>query len=149
MFIGNIKFYSVFVQQQHPSTKRAKIYCTRSYAALPETEDELNHDFDLYLDHITMTATSNLIEDKLKNSISAAWLLLGLLKSVCNLTEMVAPCTDKKKTKFSSYIRKFRVEQLQKSYMRTGFLIYGEMRKYFPIFEESVSQVYDFATAPF
>jgi hypothetical protein len=34
-----------------------------------------------------------------------------------------------------------------KSYMRKGFLIYEEMRKYFPIYEEAV--IYDFATAPF
>jgi hypothetical protein len=36
--------------------------------------------------------------------------------------------------------------------MRKGFLIYEEMRKYFPIYEEAVSQkivIYDFATAPF
>jgi hypothetical protein len=34
--------------------------------------------------------------------------------------------------------------------MRKGFLIYEEMRKYFPIYEEAVSHtVYDFATAPF
>ncbi len=32
--------------------------------------------------------------------------------------------------------------------MRKGFLIYEEMRKYFPIYEESVI-IYDFATAPF
>jgi hypothetical protein len=45
--------------------------------------------------------------------------------------------TDKKENKFSSYIRKFRVEQLQsRSYMRKGFLIYEEMRKYFPIYED-------------
>ena len=54
--------------------------------------------------------------------------------------------TEKKKIKFSSYIRKFRVEQLQ-SYMRKGFLIYEQMRKYFPVYEEAV--IYDFANAPF
>jgi hypothetical protein len=37
----------------------------------------------------------------------------------------------KKKTKFSSYIRKFRWDQGAKSYMRKGFLIYEEMHKYF------------------
>jgi hypothetical protein len=43
-----------------------------------------------------------------------------------------------KKIKFSSYTRKFRVEQLQSHiYLRKGFLIYEEMRKYFPIFEEA------------
>ena len=46
----------------------------------------------------------------------------------------------KKKIKFFSYIRKFRVEQL-KSYMRKGFLIYEEMRKYFPTYEEAVSHI--------
>ena len=48
----------------------------------------------------------------------------------------------KKKIKFSSYIGKFRVEHaVAKSYMRKGFLIYEEMRKYFPIYEEAVSHI--------
>ncbi len=53
-------------------------------------------------------------------------------------------CTDKKKIKYSSYIRIFRVEQLQShiQYMRKGFLIYEEMRKYFPIYEEAVCHTY-------
>jgi hypothetical protein len=34
-----------------------------------------------------------------------------------------------------------------KSYMRKGFLIYEEMRKYLVIYNEAVS--HDFATAPF
>ncbi len=33
--------------------------------------------------------------------------------------------------------------------MGKGFLIYEEMRKYFPLYEEAVSRIYDFATAPF
>jgi hypothetical protein len=37
-----------------------------------------------------------------------------------------------------------------KSYMRKGFLIYEEMRKYLTIYEEAVSHIlYDFATDPF
>ncbi len=39
-----------------------------------------------------------------------------------------------------------------KSYTRKGFLIYEEMRKYFPIYEDSLRSplvIYDFATAPF
>jgi hypothetical protein len=36
-----------------------------------------------------------------------------------------------------------------KSYMRKGFIIYEDMRKYFPIYEEAVIVIYDFATAPF
>jgi hypothetical protein len=51
----------------------------------------------------------------------------------------------KKKIQFSSYIRQFRVEQLRK-----GFLIYEEMRKYFPMYcIRRTLFVYDFATASF
>ncbi len=42
----------------------------------------------------------------------------------------------KKKIEFSSHIRKFRM-----SYMRKGFLIYEEMRKYLTIYEEAVSHI--------
>jgi hypothetical protein len=51
----------------------------------------------------------------------------------------------KKKIKFSSYIRKFRIEQ---SYMRKGFLIYEEMANILPYMRRSLV-IYDFATAPF
>ncbi len=50
--------------------------------------------------------------------------------------------TDKKKTKFSSYIRKFRVGSGATSYMRIGFLIYEEMRKFFSIYEKAVSHIW-------
>jgi hypothetical protein len=43
-----------------------------------------------------------------------------------------------KKIKFSSYIRKFS-GAVAKSYIRKGFLKYEEMSKYFPIYEEAVS----------
>jgi hypothetical protein len=40
----------------------------------------------------------------------------------------------KKKIKFSSFLKKFRVEHMQiHAYMRKGFLIYEEMRNYFPM----------------
>ncbi len=45
---------------------------------------------------------------------------------------------DKKENQIFSYIRKFRVEQLQ---IHKGFLIYEEMRRYFPIYEEAVSHI--------
>ncbi len=48
----------------------------------------------------------------------------------------------KKKIKFSPFIRKFRIEQLQKSYIRKGFLIYEEMRKYLTIYEKAVSHIW-------
>jgi hypothetical protein len=46
-----------------------------------------------------------------------------------------------KKIKFSSYIRKFQSGAVAKSYMRKGFLIFEEMRKYFPIYEEAVGHI--------
>jgi hypothetical protein len=53
------------------------------------------------------------------------------------------------KIKFSSY-KEIQSGAVAKSYMRKGFLMYEEMRKYFPIYEEAVSHtVYDVATAPF
>ncbi len=49
----------------------------------------------------------------------------------------------KRKIKFSSYIRKFRVERLQIIWcMRKGFLIFEEMHKYLVIYEESVSHIW-------
>jgi hypothetical protein len=33
--------------------------------------------------------------------------------------------------------------------MRKGFLIYEEIPKYFPIYEEAVIHMYNFGTAPF
>jgi hypothetical protein len=47
----------------------------------------------------------------------------------------------KKKIKFSSYIREIESGAVAKSYMRKGFLIYVEMHKYFPIYEEAVSHI--------
>ncbi len=40
-----------------------------------------------------------------------------------------------------------RMWSVAKSYMRKGFLIYEEMRKYLTIYETAV--IYDFATDPF
>jgi hypothetical protein len=65
-------------------------------------------------------------------------------------TEAAVPCSYtliKKKRKSSLYLRKFRREQLSKSYMRKGFLIYEEMRKL--SFMRRPLVIYDFATAPF
>jgi hypothetical protein len=51
----------------------------------------------------------------------------------------------KKKIKFSSCIRKFQTGgAVAKSYMRKGFLIYNDMRKYLVIFQEAVSHTWLF-----
>ncbi len=47
----------------------------------------------------------------------------------------------KEKIKFSSYIRKFRNGAVAKSYMREGFLIYDEIRKYLTINEEATTYI--------
>ncbi len=49
----------------------------------------------------------------------------------------------KKKTKFSSYKRKFKKDRVQ-SHKRKGFLIREEMRKYISISEEAVSHIWIF-----
>jgi hypothetical protein len=71
------------------------------------------------------------------------FILLFLGNTVLLYTSFTSPSlhpifirhTDKKKKiKFSSYIRKFRVEQLQSHNMSNGLLIYGEIFAYFLIY---------------
>ncbi len=51
-------------------------------------------------------------------------------------------CTDKKEKKISSYMYKeIQSGAVAESYMRKGFLIFEEMCKYFPIYEEAVSHI--------
>jgi hypothetical protein len=56
--------------------------------------------------------------------------------------------TDKKENQIFLIYTGIQSGAVAKSYMRTGFLIYEEMRKYFPIYDEAVCHI-DFATAPF
>jgi hypothetical protein len=58
-----------------------------------------------------------------------------------------ATCTDKKEIKFSSYLRKFRMEQLQSHIWLTAFSYMG---KYLCIssYIRKPFLIYDFATAP-
>ncbi len=55
-----------------------------------------------------------------------------------------APYTDKKENQTFLIYREIQSGAVAKSYMGKGFLIYEEMRKYFPIYEEAVSHI----TAP-
>ncbi len=48
--------------------------------------------------------------------------------------------TDKKKKNFLIY-KEIQMGAVAKSYMRKGFLIYQEMRKYLVIYEEAVSHI--------
>jgi hypothetical protein len=48
---------------------------------------------------------------------------------------------DKKENKIFLIYKEIQSGAVAKSYMRKSFLIYEEMRKYFPIYEEAVSHV--------
>ncbi len=53
-------------------------------------------------------------------------------------------CTDKKENQIFLIFKEIQSGAFAKSYMRKGFLIYEEMRKYFPIYEdeEAVSHIW-------
>ncbi len=69
--------------------------------------------------------------------------------AVCILIHIciVQSYTDKKETQIFLIYKEIQSGAVAKSYMRKGFLIYEEMRKYFPRYEEAV--IHDFATARF
>ena len=49
--------------------------------------------------------------------------------------------TDKKENQIFLIYREIQSGAVAKSYIRKGFLIYEDMRKYFPIFEEAFSHI--------
>jgi hypothetical protein len=49
--------------------------------------------------------------------------------------------TDKKENQIFLIYKEIQSGAVAKSYMRKGFLIYMEMRKYFPIYEVAVSHI--------
>ncbi len=49
--------------------------------------------------------------------------------------------TDKKENKTFLIYKEIQMGSGAKSYIRKGFLIYEEMRKFFPIYEEAVSHI--------
>ncbi len=52
------------------------------------------------------------------------------------------PYTDKKENKIFLIYKEIQNGAVAKSYMRKGFLMYEEMRKYLTIYEEAVSHMY-------
>jgi hypothetical protein len=62
-----------------------------------------------------------------------------------NLTRPAATLIKKEKELFLIY-KDIRMGSVAKSYMRQGFLICEEMRKYLTIYEEAVIVIDDFAT---
>jgi hypothetical protein len=65
----------------------------------------------------------------------------GLMSSVIMFRDTsfmdTSSCTDKKEKKNVFIYREIQSGAVAKSYMRKGFLIFEEMRKYFPIYEEA------------
>jgi hypothetical protein len=57
--------------------------------------------------------------------------------------------TDKKENKIFLIHQEIQNGAVAKSYIRKGFLIYEEMRKYLIIYIRRPLVTYDFATAPF
>jgi hypothetical protein len=51
------------------------------------------------------------------------------------------PYTDKKENEIFLIYKKIQSGSVAKSYMRKSFLIYGEMQKYFPIYEEAYRHI--------
>jgi hypothetical protein len=49
--------------------------------------------------------------------------------------------TDKKENQIFLIYKEIQMGSGAKSYMRKGFLIYEEMREFFPIYEEAVSHI--------
>jgi hypothetical protein len=56
--------------------------------------------------------------------------------------------TDKKEKKILLIYKEIQMGSVAKPYMTKDFLIYEEMCKYLVIYEEVVSHIYYFATAP-
>jgi hypothetical protein len=50
-------------------------------------------------------------------------------------------CTDKKEKIIFLIYKEIQIGAVAKSYMKKGFLIYEEMRKYLVIYEEAVSHI--------
>jgi hypothetical protein len=61
------------------------------------------------------------------------------MKNVTNSEKSVKICTDKKEKKIFLIYKEIQMGSVAKSYMRKGFLIYEEMRKYLTIYDEAVS----------
>jgi hypothetical protein len=50
-------------------------------------------------------------------------------------------CTDKKENKIFLMYKEIQMGSGAKSYLRKGFLIFEEMRKFFSIYEKAVSHI--------
>jgi hypothetical protein len=63
------------------------------------------------------------------------------IEALRTIPGMTCRHTDKKENQIFLIYKEILSGAVAKSYMRKGFLIYGEMNKYFPIYEEGVSHI--------
>ncbi len=56
-------------------------------------------------------------------------------------SRVVYSYSDKKENQIFLIYKEIQSGAIAKSYMRKGFLMYEEMRKYFPIYEEAISDI--------
>jgi hypothetical protein len=82
-----------------------------------------------------------------RDRLSHAWAPLSTILSQVGHSQLIAsslltdPTLIKKENKISLTYQEIQSRAVAKSYMRKGFLIYEEMRKFFPIYEEAVSHI--------
>ncbi len=81
-------------------------------------------------------------EKEHSRGLSAKHILAYIMsdESICIVQWSV--CTDKKENLIFLIYREIQSGAVAKSYMRKDFLIFEEMRKYFPIYEEAVSHIW-------
>jgi hypothetical protein len=58
-----------------------------------------------------------------------------------SIIKNITPHTDIKENKISLIYKEVQLGSVAKSYMRKGFLIYKEMRKYLTKYEEAISHI--------
>ncbi len=75
------------------------------------------------------------------NMLNKFW-SLSLWRGNSNFNHSCRCHTDKKENKIFLIYKEIQSGAVAKSYMRKGFLIYEEIRKYFPIYGEAVSHIW-------
>jgi hypothetical protein len=63
------------------------------------------------------------------------------MSSYQHILIMYEKCTDKKENKIFLIYKEIQMGAVARSYMRKGFLMYEELRRYFVIYEEAISHM--------
>jgi hypothetical protein len=92
--------------------------------------------------HIQSDYGAYIGKDKMLHFIAKCTLLRALFseRQLCYQSDQ-SMSTDKKKYNIFLIYKEIQSGAVAKSFMRKGFLIYEEMRIYFPIYEEAVGHI--------